>query len=215
MEDTVFKLITRFDFRKPVEIIQSDHQGVVVETESVKFYIDDKTLPGDMIETVALAKMSENDPLLSVVRFQKHPTDEECEYARWFHALKEPLQRGWTYGFIRRHAPDLYEQDMREVNEMWNIIADDNEPLYLPSQKGMIAFALYAIAYENPENNIELNLGDRDLGWGEYSDKLTTFVRTEPDTAKYLSLIEYLDLPFVVTIVKDEGMLRYDIRKRA
>jgi hypothetical protein len=175
----------------------------------------DGTMPDELIELVARARISEKDPLIGAPVFQQEYFKREGQYMRAFIGMCRPLQRGWAYKYIRLNLPDLYRTEINEMVKLWDsLIEMTGGRLELPSGTGMMILELYAVFRENPDNEMKIEMSDSDEIWQRYIDKLDECLWSDPDPRLYLDLVSMIEQPYTVEIKSEGGRRFFDIREK-
>jgi len=209
------KYFQRFFFKKPV-IIENLPEGQrdIIEASPNKIVI--KISPSaeqhDMAEILSLAKMGEKDYLLTTFYFQPDITKKDEKYCKAFYQLCKPLQSAWAYKIMRNYLPEVYEQEIDRMIDMYEAIkkqiADNSE----------IVLSMFAIVAENPNGkaDIELNVPEEIRPeWENYLNLIKTYARMDPDVNLYIRLTEETKAPYTVKVTKNkDGFRYYEVREQ-
>lgn len=197
-----------FGFKTPVileDLPAGEKEEVVALDNKIVIRGDEDTFKCSLTEMLSHAKLGEIDPLLATFWFEKDMSDEDQRFAAMFHNLCKPLQAAWVYKIMRRYAPSAYGKEIKELLDMWDSIGQ--KLLNSGDPKDMdIVLSLFAILYDNPEYDIELEITSDDANqaaWVKYITVLKQYVRMEPDPEIYLKLPGATDAPYRMGIITD------------
>lgn len=187
-------LIERFSFTRRIEFeeMEKGHEVIALPDKTI-IRTDDESAGRDMAELFSLAKLAETDPLLCTFFFQKEYSEQEASYMRMFHQLCQPLQDAWAWKTMRREVQDIYEQEIEETYNMFNMLQGEgtDKKVSLGQDNRRIYLGLFCILFENPENNTEVRIETDETNkadWDNYITALKKYVRLEPDIKHYLEL---------------------------
>lgn len=216
-------LFQRFNFRKPIqieELPEGKGDELIALPEKLIIKMDKTAEDKDLAAILAHAKMAEKDPLLGTFYFQKNLTPEESRLASIFFRLCLPLQDAWTYKTLRRYAPDIYEEEIEELVNYWEILQMNVATIKDATDNKMRrqVLSMFTILSENPANKTDLVLvadDDNRADWEGYIAKLKELVHCEPKAESYLQLAEASNAPYLVRIVTEpDGMRHFEIEKK-
>lgn len=210
-------LFQRFQFKKPI-MIEDIEKGdeIIVAPDRIIIRGDDNAFKYDLAEMLSRAKLGEYDPLLATFYFQKDLSMKEKEFASMFFGLCQPLQDAWTYRIMRKYAPDVYKKEVTELFRMWESVYA-GELILSDSNSRRQILGMWAILYENPENNVEIVVSsnkENSGSWNIYIQTLKKFIREDPNIKFYVMLPDITEAPYRVTVETDKAFRYYNIREK-
>lgn len=225
IENYVWELIQRFELRNIVEIVESpDKQDILVSKDKTRLRLDDHTDPGEAVELVAMAKLGEENPLLSCMGYMQSTSARATRDAMDFNKITSPLRNAWAYEVMRTYAPDLYRREVDGLYDIFN--RTDPYPEYSPDIQDFtfadlcsLVFSSYTIFRADPEKRYYMNLDlERYAGWiepdilAQYLAYIEDHVRGPRVPECYLELVKIVGYAFDVEIVDVDGHAAYAIK---
>ncbi|MGB9810812.1 MAG: hypothetical protein ACPLSN_03595 [Dictyoglomus turgidum] len=217
-----YLLFQRFFFTKPIiieDLPTGSKDEIVALPDKTIVRLSPESEEKDMAEILSAVKLAETDPLLVTFFYQKDLSKQESVYATMFYLLCEPLKNAWVYGIMRHYIPDVYEKEIQELLNMWDLITGgkpvvDSDPKIIQQ-----ALGIWAVISENPANKVELKLTYRGAPegrrqWDRYLSAIAEFSRQKPSVDLYIKLAEISEAPYQVKVIVEEGIRVFEVRKR-
>ena len=205
-------LVQLYTIQKPIKLIRSESQGVVATKKEIEIYTPNDI---DLPELLALAKLGEQDHLLTTFYFQPDLTEKEEKLCKVFYNLCMPLQTLWTWDIMFNFLPrDEFIEQLREPIE---IVIDvvGNEGVLTSKDVNyalIISFMLIVEKYGNliDEYQIDFKMV------GKYLDEyisLTTwtrrFAKLNPNVDYYIELAKNIGFEGEVKIIRTDDEVDY------
>lgn len=210
----LFDLIQKYKIKKPVRLQIHDDQEVLFEDDEIIINMPPNAPEDELVELVARVKLGEDEPLLGIFHFQGNWTDEEGKRMSHFAAACSPLQKAWSYRIVRECDTELYEKEIEEMVEMWEVICPDNR-VEAGTPESIIAVELYAILAQDVNNQVFCKIVQQngsDNRMSIYIERLGFYAKRTPEPGLYISLVEALQPDYTVKLMNDNGHKYFDIR---